>query len=300
MIANIWNKIVVFVTEQYAKLKNSKNKTRDIIVLIFILLMVYGLFVFIGMYFSGEDMRKGFMNVSGRIEGYEYHASTRASGKVLEMFVDEGDNVTQGQVIATIQSKQQKALFEEANSKLHLAELEYNRYKNLFEKKAVAKNDYDRAKENYDVASETVARTKADLEDATVVAPISGTVVLKIVRPGEVVAAGTPLVTIINMNDLYMQIFLATDYAGKINLGDEAKIFPDALLKTDFLAYVNRISPKAEFTPKNVETKSQRAKLVFGMKLKVKENKGLKLKPGMPSSGVIKFAKKAKWNEYKR
>ncbi|MFC1576226.1 HlyD family secretion protein, partial [Candidatus Omnitrophota bacterium] len=288
----------------------SKNKASMVLTIIFVVLIVYGLFVFAGTYIFKGGARKGFMEVSGRIEGYEYHAGTRVAGKVDKMYVEEGQKVEKGKPVAHIHSKQLEAILgrtearlREAESNLHLAELESTRYTRLYKENAIPKMEYDRIVNTHTQAKEEVAaaqkereKAKADLADTAIRAPVAGVVVTKIVRVGEVVAVGTPLVTMINMDDLYLQIFLATDVAGKVNLGDEAKVFPDSLPRDSFNAYVDKIAEKAEFTPKNVETKSQRAKLVF----QIKENTGHKLKPGMPSSGVIKTNKKLSWKHYRR
>ncbi len=280
----------------------------------FAALVVFGGIVFIGTYFGGRSERAGFLDVSGRMEGREYHAGTKFAGKVDQMWVKEGQTVEAGQKIAHIHSRQlhaiiarAKAHLREAESDLNLAELQYQRYARLFRERAVAKTEYDHIENQYIQAKENVIASKreidklnADLEDTTIVAPISGVIVTKIVRKGEVIASGTPLVTIINMDDLYLQIFLSTDIAGKVNLGDEARVFPDAMPDEEFKAVVDRIAAKAEFTPKNVETKSQRAKLVFQIKLKILENTNHRLKPGMPANGTIKIDKKASWQSYRQ
>jgi HlyD family secretion protein len=296
------------------KFAQSKNKASLVLSFIFIGLIIFGLFVFICNLFGGRRIRAGFLEVSGRIEGYEYHAGTKVAGKVDKMFVEEGQEVKKGDPIGHIHSKQLEALaaraqarLKEAKANLNLAQLEYKRYGRLFEESAIPKMEYDRVETNYKSAlEEAVAaekqfeKAKADLNDTLIAAPISGTVVIKIVRPGEVVAVGTPLVNMISLDNLYLKVFLATDFAGKVKFGDEAKVFPDALKRDSFDAYVDKICPKAEFTPKNVETKSQRAKLVFQIKLKIKKNTEHKLKPGMPCNGVIKIKDKASWRRYRR
>lgn len=280
--------------------KKSKNKTRIILSIIFAFLLVWGVISMISLYLSKLNLHRGFLEVSGRIEGYEYHAGTKVSGKVAEMFIEEGSKVKKGDPIGKIYSKQIETALEEAKARLVLAEKEYGHYKTLASRDAVAKIRGDQAEENYRVAQEGFNRANADLDDTLILSPVDGVVVAQIVRPGEVVGQGTPLVTIINMDDLFLKIFLSTEFAGKVNLGDEARIFPDSMPKDGFNAYVNKVAEKAEFTPKNVETKSQRAKLVFELKLKVKENTDYKLKPGMPADGVIKIKKDVSWNKYKR
>jgi len=230
------------------------------------------------------------------------------------MFVSEGQNVELDQDLAVIYSKQREALLEmsnarlkEAQANLDLASVKFERYERLFKANAIAKMEYDNIENKYIRAAEDLVAAgkesenrKADLEDTLIVAPITGTVVTKIVRKGEVIGVGTPLATLIDMDDLYLKVFLTTDFAGKVNLNDEAKIYPDAFPKEAFDAFVDKIGEKAEFTPKNVETKSQRAKLVFEIKLKIKDNSSRKLKPGMPCEAVIKIGKNARWSSFKR
>lgn len=286
----------------------TRNITSKILLFIFVGLLGYSLFVFAGKYLK-FGAKKGFIAVSGRIEGREYNVGTKIAGRVDEIYIKEGMNVEAGERLAVIYTKQTSAMLESARAglaksraDLDLARIEFERYERLFKANAVAKMEYDRVENRYIRAKEEVVgaekdvdRLTADLEDATIVAPISGTVVTKIVRKGEVVGAGTPIATIINMDDLYLKVFLATESAGNIKLGDEAKIYPDAMPKNGFDAYVEYIGQKAEFTPKNVETKSQRAKLVFEIRLNVKNNDSRILKPGMPCEALIKTDKNAAW-----
>jgi len=290
-----------------------KSIVPKILPAVFIAFVAAGLVVFIGGYF-GKGVSKSFLKVSGRVEGREYNVGTKMSGRVGEMFVSEGQNVEAGQNLAIIFSKQREALLAAANARLkeaeanlNLARVKFERYERLFKANAIAKMEYDRIENGFIRATEDmVAAGKesenrlADLDDTLIVAPITGTVVTKIVRKGEVIAAGTPLATLIDMDDLYLKVFLTTDFAGKVNLKDEARIYPDAFPNVAFDAYVDKIGEKAEFTPKNVETKSQRAKLVFEIKLKVKDNSSRRLKPGMPCEAVIMIGKNARWSSFKR
>lgn len=278
---------------------------------VFLVLIIIAMVFFIGRYFVGKDAKAGFIKVSGRMEAREYHGSTKIAGRVDEISVEEGDFVTAGSIIGQIYSQQLKAMLEskqaglsQAQANFSLAKLEYKRYSRLYQGKAIAKMEYDyiinkykQAKDSLVIAEKELDKAKADLEDTKIIAPISGVIVTKIVRKGEVVGTGTPLVTIVNMDDLYLKVFLSTELAGKVSLQNEAKIFPDAFPNEDFPAFVDRIAQKAEFTPKNVETKSQRAKLVFEIKLQVKKNKDYKLKPGMPAEGVIKLNDKVSWSD---
>lgn len=140
-------------------------------------------------------------------------------------------------------------------------------------------------------AKQKLISAKADLEDSKIYSPIDGTIVAKIVEPGEVIAGGTPVVTIINMDKLFLRVYLTTEKVGKLKVGNPVKIVPDSYNKESFEGVVYQICSKAEFTPKNVETKDQRAKLVFAVKIRIIDNKNRKLKPGMPSEAFIDTSK---------
>lgn len=296
--ASILHRLLAWARKGIETFRTSKHKARLVLVAIFVLLILFGLLTFIGRYFTGSNLRHGFMDVSGRIEAYEYHAGTKVAGKVMEVFVDEGQEVVAGQPIARIQSKQLAAAMEQARSRFALAEIEFRDNERLFERKAISQLEFNRYEKQYAVAREALVAAEADLEDALVVSPTDGTVVTKIVRPGEVVAVGTPIVSLVNLDKLYFQTFLATDWAGKVSLNDEVRVFPDALPDDTFEARVSMIAPKAQFTPKNVETKSQRAKLVFRIKCDIVTNPEHKLKPGMPASGAVRIEPKASWKAY--
>lgn len=272
-------------------------------------IILYGVFAFMGNLLGLNGNNHGFVKISGRIEGTEYHAAAEVGGKVINLTIEEGQDVLAGQQIADIESPQISAILDKAKATLHKTELnlklakkEFDRASQLAQENAIEKKYYDKTESEYQVAKEEflVAKNElqkltADQADTVITAPISGKVVTKIVQSGEVIGIGVPLVTIINMDDLFLKAFLPTEIAGKISLNDEALIYADALPGEYFDAYVNKISAKAEFTPKNVETKSQRANMVFEIKLKIKENKGYKLKPGMPAEALIRTDKNVKW-----
>ncbi|MBI2265768.1 MAG: HlyD family efflux transporter periplasmic adaptor subunit [Armatimonadetes bacterium] len=104
---------------------------------------------------------------------------------------------------------------------------------------------------------------------------------------------------LVDMDDLFLRVFLSTKAAGRIKVGQEARIYPDAYPGESFDARVSKISDRAEFTPKNVETKEQRSKLVFEVRLKIAKNKDYKLKPGMTSDALIRIADDASWEKAK-
>jgi HlyD family secretion protein len=132
------------------------------------------------------------------------------------------------------------------------------------------------------------------LEDCRIVAPISGTVMTKIAEEGEVLAAGRPILTLVDLSDIYLKVYIPEVEIGKIRLGNPARIQVDAYPGRPFEAKVTHINQEAEFTPKNVETKQERVNLVFAVKLTANNPQGL-LKPGMPADGIIKYKEDAPW-----
>jgi HlyD family secretion protein len=123
------------------------------------------------------------------------------------------------------------------------------------------------AKASKAVAEAQVAQIKATLEDMVLRTPVTGRVEYKLVQAGEVVAAGGRLVTILDLSDVFMTIFLPTADAGRVALGSQARIILDAAPKYVFPATVTFVAAEAQFTPKAVETANEREKLMYRIKL---------------------------------
>jgi len=111
-----------------------------------------------------------------------------------------------------------------------------------------------------------------------------------VAEEGEVLSPGSVLFTMVNPGALYMKAYAPNEQVGMIKLGDKAKVYLDACKDKVFEGIVTEISEQAEFTPKNVETKEQRVKLVFGIKISV-DNPSGEVKPGMPGEVTIEGAK---------
>lgn len=126
----------------------------------------------------------------------------------------------------------------------------------------------------------------ANLAERFLVAPIDATILVRAVEVGDVVNAGTPVFEIVDMNRLYLKVYVPEPDIGKLRLGDAADISVDAFPGRRFPARISRIHQQAEFTPKNVETAEERMKLVFGVELAVDDTGGV-LKPGMPADCII-------------
>jgi membrane fusion protein YbhG len=121
---------------------------------------------------------------------------------------------------------------------------------------------------------------------ATVTSPINGIVLTKNVQEGEVVAAGAAVYTLVDPGDMWLRVFVPEDQIGRVRLGQPAQIAVDTFPGRTFPAHVSEIKSQAEFTPGNVQTKEDRVKLVFGVKLQL-DNRYGELKPGMPADATI-------------
>ncbi len=127
-----------------------------------------------------------------------------------------------------------------------------------------------------------------NLDYSRLLAPISGWVLKKNIEAGEVVNVGTPVVTLGDVEDLWMHVYVDELIVGKLKLGDGAEIRVDAHPNQVFPGKIVFISQEAEFTPKNVQTKEERTKLVYRVKVSIK-NPEQKLKPGMPADATLRL-----------
>jgi HlyD family secretion protein len=147
-------------------------------------------------------------------------------------------------------------------------------------------------------AQATLAQAQADRSDLTVVAPFSGTVLTRAAEPGEVVQAGTAIVTLLDLSKVYLRGFVPEGEIGKIKVGQPAHVFLDSSPNQSLDGYVLRIDPQATFTPENTYFRDDRVKQVVGVKVHLTQGIGF-AKPGMPADGEILTSGNA-WPPHKR
>jgi len=153
-------------------------------------------------------------------------------------------------------------------------------------------------------AAVAAAQAKVDalnvtLNDTALKAPIGGRVLYRLAEPGEVLAAGGKALTLLDLTDMYMTIYLPTEKAGQVQLNSAARIVLDALPGQALPAVVSFVAPKAQFTPREVETRSEREKLMFRIKLKadpawLAAHRDL-AKAGMPGVGYVRLDASQAW-----
>jgi HlyD family secretion protein len=122
--------------------------------------------------------------------------------------------------------------------------------------------------------------------DLTVLAPFSGTISTRSAEPGEVVAPGTPIVTLVDLSKVYLRGFVPEGQIGKVKANQSCRVYLDSSPNQPVEAYVSRIDPEATFTPENTYFRDDRVKQVVGVKLQLKAAVGF-AKPGMPADGEI-------------
>lgn len=138
------------------------------------------------------------------------------------------------------------------------------------------------ARAQMQVAQAAIEVLQAQINKLVITAPTAGVVFTRAVEPGEVVAAGSPLLTLGDVERLTITVYVPEDRYGSIRLGQEARVTVDSFPGETFRASVVRIADQAEFTPRNVQTEEGRRTTVFAVKLAVNNVDG-KLKPGMPA-----------------
>jgi len=135
-------------------------------------------------------------------------------------------------------------------------------------------------------AQAQLAEAQDNRNDLTIRAPFSGTVITRAAEPGEMMTAGTAIITLLDLTKVYLRGFVPEGQIGLVKVGQAAHIYLDSAPHTALDAYVSRIDPQATFTPENTYFQSDRVKQVVGLKLELKAGFGY-AKPGMPADGDI-------------
>jgi HlyD family secretion protein len=155
-------------------------------------------------------------------------------------------------------------------------------------RKQIAQQEAEIASATADAARARAELTeaRANLRDLTITAPFTGTVMTRTAEPGEVIQAGTAVVTLLDLSKVYLRGFIPEGRIGRVKIGQQARIYLDSQPDRPIAAYVLRIDPRATFTPENTYFQDDRVKQVVGVKLQLKDGIGF-AKPGMPADGEV-------------
>ena len=217
---------------------------------------------------------------------------------------------------------QSEAILLERESELRLSESTLARSAKLLTQRAASQEEYDQkksqrevanasvtaanasvntAKRGADVARAAVAQTEVKIADAQLTSPTIGRVLYRLAEEGEVLAAGGKVMTLMDLSDIYMEIFLPSKEASRLSIGADARIVLDIAPGYAGVAKVSFVSPESQFTPKQVETQDERDKLMFRIKVQVPHEQVLKhiekIKSGIRGVAYVKIDDSVEWPE---
>jgi len=265
----------------------------------------------------------GLIQANGRIEGDRIIIASKFPGRVAKLLAREGDSVTEGQILVQLDDAQLKAKVDQASEavaaleaqlqaaqhKVEQTRRDAKRFRDLVAEGTATIHEKEETELAWEVARDQLAAVKAQLSqakakrveaqsvlsDLTIRAPADGTISTRMVDGGEVVAAGSPLLSLVNMDRLYLKVYVPEVEIGKVRLGVPARIYTDAYPDQHFDATVRYIASQAEFTPKEVQTPDERVKLVYAVKLYLDNNPDHRLTPGLPADAVIRWQEETPW-----
>jgi HlyD family secretion protein len=301
----------------------------------------------------GKSAAETVLKLSGNIEAHESLVSFKASGRIIDLPVDEGMTMKAGDLLARLDDAdyRQQVMIDEATTKVRQRQLalglagsrvqdieaarqsvidaqadldqkkkDLARYEALYEKDEIPAQTRDDAatavtraeatlsraqeiyselvegtrKEELAVDRSMVHQAQQDLDMARIQlsytvlrAPFSGVVLVREAELGEVVSPGTPIVTLADLDHIWLRVYLPETDLGKVRWGQEVEVRSDTYPGKVYRGRVSVISSEAEFTPKSVQTEQERVTLVYRIKVDV-ENPNYELKPGMPADAYIK------------
>jgi HlyD family secretion protein len=289
----------------------------------------------------GRDMPEGIVKTNGRIEATQVDVAAKYPGRLAKLTKDEGDEVTAGEIVATISSPETEAqlraaqaqvlkakqalaeavaLIAQRKSDLDFARTDYERGQFLVQHQNISQQVVDLRRNKFEAAEAalTAANAQRDQADAAInaavadverlqsilvdlvlVSPRSGRVQYRLARAGEVVSAGQRVLTILDLKDVYMTVYLPADVAGRLTLGDEARVILDPAPQFVIPNTISFVATDAQFTPKSVETAEEREKLMFRVKLQgdpaVLDKYHRVVKTGVRGLGFVRTDPKIPW-----
>lgn len=204
----------------------------------------------------------------GTIEVTEVDIAPRTSSQIAERLVDEGDTVKKGQVIYKLTCETQLVALEKAKN-------DFDRAVQLLKTGNMSPQQYDAYKKTYEDA-------KLDVNWCTVVSPMDGVLLTKFHEAGDWVSVGTKLMSIGDLrNDTWAYVYVNQPLLVQLSIGEDVTGVLPELHGKKIPGKIVHIKDEAEFTPKNVQTRKERTRLVYGVKIKF-DNSEMLLKPGMP------------------
>jgi HlyD family secretion protein len=254
--------------------------------------------------------------LSGTVEVTEVEISPELSAKVTTLYHREGDKVEEGNPLLDLDKSELEARLREAEAakqaaeaqsslaqaKMANAQRDFNRSLKLYQAKAISESAFDAAKTAYEIAKNTyeaslnqykgaqaqVETLSLQLKKTHLTSPISGLILERNVEAGEVVSPGMVLMTVGDLQRPWVRVYIGEPDIGRVRIGQEAMVVTDAYPKRKFPGTLRYIANEAEFTPKNVQTRQERIKLVYEARIYLTNEEGI-LKPGMPADVSLRL-----------
>lgn len=223
---------------------------------------------------KAEEISKRILSIDANIKG------TKSDLNFYEKEVDRSKVLMKQKFASQLEMDQNNNKLEKTKAKL-----------------ASLEADKNASEAEYKSLLASIQTAEINIEDMKIYAPSDGVILYRLVENGEMVSTSGRMFIMYNPDDLYMTIYMSSNFAGKVKLGDEAIIKLDAYKDKDFKAKVTFVAQNAEFTPKEVETQTEREKLMFRVKLTLNDNVTREAKPGMPGDGYIKIDNSKDWPE---
>lgn len=244
-------------------MSNPKRRTKSGFVLLIILAVLA-----VGGYFAWKLLwKRNAFALAGTLRATKVDLSPQLASRIEGVTVQEGDRVKDGQELI-------KLSCEDVHVASQLAKQNYDRNLKLFKVGTVSKDALDQF-------TNRLEDTELRLKWCSLTSPISGTVLSRYHEPGEWVSPGLKILTLANIRDIWTYIYVPQEDMSKLKVGDKLTgVVPE--LNREFQGQIIKINDEAEFTPKNVQTRSERTRLVYGIKVSfLGANNDEILKPGM-------------------
>ena len=240
------------------------------------------------------------IEASGTIEAIQVNISAKMGGQIKSLWGKEGNTVRLGDTLTIMDHVMLDLQLRQSLAGLELARIQYEndrkddqRTSELFQKGSVTQKQKDDINARFRASGARLeqARAAADMirkniSDCYVTAPLAGMITNSTYEVGETAGPGSILFTISKIDTVELVVYINEKELGYVKLGQRSEIRIDSFKDKAFMGLVVYISPQAEFTPKNIQTKQDRVKQVFGVKLNI-PNPEQQLKAGIPADATI-------------
>ncbi len=283
-------------------MKKSRLKV-FLIILFIILIFILSIFVYIN--YKKKLENKDKIILYGNIEIRTVDLAFKVSGRIKRMFYEEGDKVKKGELIAVLDSRDYKAIYDkskalilQSKALMDKANNDYFRHVELCQENITSKQQCDalleRKNNTYAQYMQSIAQNEVDkinLEDTKLYSPSNGIITTRIEEEGAIVNPNQSVYTLTKNEPIWVRAYVNEKDLGNIKYGMLAKVITDSInpetgTKREYQGTIGFISPVSEFTPKTVETTNLRTDLVYQIRVYIKQDDGF-LRQGMPLTIII-------------